>query len=167
MSNAGAMVIRRSGFPKTPLSGGLQDKFMAVKDTIATSVIVWLGANDLFNGATIPNVIKKIEWFADKVMKETALPKTVVLVGHISCTDELTDRAYIQAYNTALQALVTKLHNMYTQSKYTGDCKYLDGYAVAPCTTPNTMADGVHRNDAGMDLIATDLRAQLISLGVF
>lgn len=167
MANAGHMVLRRHGFPKSALSGGLRDRFMVVKDTLASSVIIWLGGNDLFSGASISNVVREIEWFAISVMKETFIPKTVVVVGHISTLDEVTDRSYIHAYNTALQASVLKLHTMHTQGKLNSDIKYINGYAIAPCSTPNTMADGVHRNDAGMTLIANGLNTQLASIGVF
>jgi len=79
MCEAGTFITRRAGYPNTPLSGGLRDKFIVLKDYIADSVVLMQGHNDLANGVSIQKVINEVKHTAKKVMDETHIQKTFVI----------------------------------------------------------------------------------------
>jgi lysophospholipase L1-like esterase len=166
LSNAGQMICRRKGFQKNFFLSGLRDKGMVVRDTAADSVIVMMGANDLFNGTNIPTVIRETEYFADFIMQNAFLPKTVIIVSHVSTTDESTARQYCPAYRAAQLALVNKLHLKFTEGKYHSDCKFIDGTQISDCNNAAFMDDGVHRSPAGHADMAANMYTKLKLLGV-
>jgi lysophospholipase L1-like esterase len=162
LSVGGTQVTRRSGFPKTALSGGLKDKSIVVKDIVADSVIVWQGANDLTSGVNIPTIIKDFRFFANFMMMQTHIPKTVILIGHPTTTDLRPNAA---AFDTALQALVLELHNKFLENRYTSDIKYISGLSISDASNAAYMADGAHRSDAGHANMAANIKSQMNAFG--
>jgi len=164
MCEAGTFITRRAGYPNTPLSGGLRDKFIVLKDYIADSVVLMQGHNDLANGVSIQKVINEVKHTAKKVMDETHIQKTFVICGLLTSTDAA-ERPNVPILNTALQTLVNQLHADFVAGRFTSDCKFIPGSALSNCDNPANMADGIHRSDAGRAEIATNLVTQLTAIG--
>jgi len=166
LSNAGAFVTRRAGFPKTALSGGLRDKCIVVKDMLASSVIVMLGHNDLANGVSASNALKEFKFFAQYIMKETHIPKKVIICGLVTSLDA-SERPNAAILNTQLQTMCTQLHNDHIAGRYVSDCVYIAPEGLSDCTVEANMADGIHRSDIGRADLAANLRDMLIAEGVW
>ena len=162
----GTFITGRDGFPNSPLSGGLRDKFMVVKDYIADAVILMQGHNDRYNNVPSKDVLKCVKLFARHVMKETHIPKKMIICGLVTSLDA-EERPYVPAFNAELQALCSQLHSEYIAGKYESDCVYVAPEGLSDCTVEANMADGIHRSDVGRADLAANLRDVLIAEGIW